>query len=681
MKMLSLLISTLFVSAFAGVQQTYYVSPAGSDNNSGTKESPFLSFAKAQYQVKSVNKNMTGDIVVYFRAGYYEVSKTIAFSSLDGGTNGYNVIYSAYPGEKASLTGGRVITGWSSMGNGIYKAPLGGPFARQLYVEGIRAVRARHPNISEPGLSFISEADTSGVAKVNIATDEIQGFESVLSSGKVMIVITKSFEQLHLHVSAVEGNGDRTWLTLPEVPWDRDRMYGNLFPGTNYYWVHPYYLQGPREFLDEEGEWSYDIAKNELYYKPRAGENMATAAAIFPRVTTLLNLQGTVDKPVCNIQFKGLRFEHCNWYDPEDQGIYYRGGAGFIDFGGFVSPAAIEVTYGQNIRLERNIFRHLGGQGLTFLKGVQNSSVVGNVFTDISGGGIFLNQNGKGFVPADERELCKNNTISNNYLNNVACENNSGWGMQMSQVPGIIISHNEFENLSDGAICLVTGQPDDTLKQRDVLIQYNRVHDVVKLFCDNGGIYVYGRSPNSRIFENYVYNIPRQPYGPAWNSGVYLDEQNTHEWTVENNVMENCPNLLGLNNPGEITLVNQQKYLGDISPLWTVIENGSLDEAAVKANSGIEPSYLDIKNLLFDEPNLQRPGIAFPIQIGKYAKAEEAVEVFDILGRKISQYTGSASTRNRGQIKFNPPAFATGIYFFREDRASQSVLKRAMTRN
>src|SRR5262245_40416098 len=93
-------------SAFAGVQATFYVSPSGSDGNPGTFAAPFATVAKARDVVRTINGNMTGDIIVNLRGGVYPLSGAIVFNEADSGTNGYNVIYQAYSGETPILEGG-----------------------------------------------------------------------------------------------------------------------------------------------------------------------------------------------------------------------------------------------------------------------------------------------------------------------------------------------------------------------------------------------------------------------------------------------------------------------------------------------------------------------------------------------------------------------------------------------
>src|SRR5690349_15025408 len=84
--------------AHAAIQATYYVSPNGSDSNTGTSiTSPFATLDHARQVVQSVNGSMTGDIVVYLLGGTYSFSNTVTFTPRDSGTNGHQIFYEAYP--------------------------------------------------------------------------------------------------------------------------------------------------------------------------------------------------------------------------------------------------------------------------------------------------------------------------------------------------------------------------------------------------------------------------------------------------------------------------------------------------------------------------------------------------------------------------------------------------------
>lgn len=64
----------------AATQTTYYVSPTGNDSNPGTEALPFRTIEKARDVIRTINSNMTGDIIVYLREGTYALNSTLQFN-------------------------------------------------------------------------------------------------------------------------------------------------------------------------------------------------------------------------------------------------------------------------------------------------------------------------------------------------------------------------------------------------------------------------------------------------------------------------------------------------------------------------------------------------------------------------------------------------------------------------
>jgi hypothetical protein len=133
-------------SVHAAVQATYYVSTSGNDSNNGTSiNTPFRTIAKARDTVRTINSNMSGDIIVYLRGGTYSLADTdtVHYTEADSGTNGHYVRYESYTGEEAIIEGGTTVTGWTQDTGGVWKASCSVDNFRQLYVNGQRAQRAR----------------------------------------------------------------------------------------------------------------------------------------------------------------------------------------------------------------------------------------------------------------------------------------------------------------------------------------------------------------------------------------------------------------------------------------------------------------------------------------------------------------------------------------------------------
>lgn len=165
--------SIIPIPSRAATQATYYVWPSGSDSNPGTLSQPFATIGKARDAIRTINSNMTGDIIVYLRGGTYTLADTFELNQSDSGTNGYNIIYQNYPGEKPVISGGAEIAGWSvyDSSNTIYKANVPSSFdTRQLYVNGLRAVRAKGGENLQNWTGYTSAGYTSNGYSSNTNT-------------------------------------------------------------------------------------------------------------------------------------------------------------------------------------------------------------------------------------------------------------------------------------------------------------------------------------------------------------------------------------------------------------------------------------------------------------------------------------------------------------------------------
>lgn len=155
---LCLLLSARVV--FAGTEATLYVSPSGSGADFSLAQPGNL--FDAQSYIRTLDTNMTGDIVVYLLGGTYQLTNSFQLqensTNHDSGTGGFNIIYENYPGQTPIISGGMVVTNWSLFDpvTNIWSAFVGtGVNSRQLYVNGLRAIRARGPGSIRPASSPI----------------------------------------------------------------------------------------------------------------------------------------------------------------------------------------------------------------------------------------------------------------------------------------------------------------------------------------------------------------------------------------------------------------------------------------------------------------------------------------------------------------------------------------------
>lgn len=132
-------------TAEAAAACTFYVSASGSDGNAGTSpDRPWATLERARDHIRQheLNKDMRADLRVCLRGGRHTRTATFNLTEADSGSNGFKVVYQAYPGETPIVDGGKAVTGWKRVADQPYfvaDVPESAGYAdyfRQLYVGG-----------------------------------------------------------------------------------------------------------------------------------------------------------------------------------------------------------------------------------------------------------------------------------------------------------------------------------------------------------------------------------------------------------------------------------------------------------------------------------------------------------------------------------------------------------------
>lgn len=509
------------------------------------------------------------------------MSATVVFDQGDSGANGFSVIYRAYPGEAPILTGAQRITGWTLVGSGIYKAPVGGLRFRQLFVNGTRAVRARTPNAG--GYATLRGWDSAG-HRIEIDRTDISQWYRL--NEVEMVILGAGVNQANLRVGSFTVSGSSAFV-VPLEP-ERTRIFSQEYPLKT---IRPYYFENAPEFLDAAGEWYLSTQTNEVFYQLRPGEDIATLEAVAPRLETLVRLQGALGQPVHHLQFHGTTFHGSTWLVPTNEG-YIGDQASIVytealpvdevtSYPGHRLPAAVHLQAADNIRFERNTFRQLGASALNLYMAANDNVIVGNVITDVSGSGISVDLNLEG-NPADPRKVSRRNVIKNNYIAGTGRDYYQTVGIMVGYGDSTVIEHNELLEMPYTGISVGWGWEDSPSVARDNLVRYNRVSGVLNLMDDGGGIYLLSRQPGTVVAENYVHDLIRPPASVAGIYGfaaLYLDN-GSNLITVRDNVVEDVD--------GETIRLNATGT-GN-----TLANNNGASQATI-SNAGLQPAYQDIR--------------------------------------------------------------------------------------
>ncbi|MFC8078471.1 discoidin domain-containing protein [Streptomyces sp. NPDC057307] len=587
-----------------------YVSPTGKDAGSGTAAHPFKTLEHARDYVRGAKKKVRGEVRVRLMSGTYQLSRTFSLTSGDSGSAGQRISYEAAPGARPVISGGKQIKGWTpaDASGQIYKARIGDLDTRQLYVNGEPQTRAR------------GAKNPSGFSKTSTGYTFTDSAISAYKQPKDLEVVSSwGWKLQRCGVESISG----TTMTMEQPCWTN----ANLQQGQEI--QTPTWLENARELLDTPGEWYVDRSRGEVYYMPKAGQNLSTATVTVPVVQDLVDLNGTRAKPVTDVSFEGITFSYSTWLAPSSSDGLIEGQAGFRMVGegnpNFNStrlnwkktPGAVNVSYGHDIGFEGNTFTHLGAVGLNLNTGTQGTDITGNVFRQIAATGIQIG--GVEVIdahPDDPRDITKDSMVDNNVVTKVADQYNGSLGILAGYTDHTVITHNKVYDLPYSGISVGWGwgltdaggdsnYPDDNLgvpvwdtptTSRDNLVTDNEISDIMKSQADGGAIYTLSANPGGTVSGNYIRGVPTHAYG-----AVYHDEGSRHWKNTGNAFCDVAYQWLLLNHGMDIdatgNFTTQPAFSTQFNSTNSKVSGnttvGACDQlpASVVNNAGLQPEY------------------------------------------------------------------------------------------
>jgi hypothetical protein len=593
-------VATLSAAA-APVQATYYASPDGSGSR-GTLTAP-CSLDGVRDLVRKINQRMNGDIVVYLRGGTYRLTAPFTLEENathhDSGTNGFNIIYQAYPGETPVLGGGLTITGWTlhDPAKNIYRAKVpAGVQSRQFYVNDRRAVRARGP--------LNPEGWTKTPTGFNVTDTTLQNWGN---PADIEVVSRSSWKHLRCGIASVQG----TEVTMKMPGWanaSKTPHPGNPWNGGGTQQINKVtWIENAYELLDQPGEWYLDCKAGYLYYSPLPDDDLPLVG-VLPVLETLLSVEGAgYEKRIHNLQFRGLTFKYATWLQPSGDEAYADNQAGVVWAGlppvSRKTPGGVSFQYASDIRFERNVVGHMGGAALDFGHGPQKNAIVGNCIYDISGNGIFLGEVDD-YKAATPQEWCDANTIQNNYITRVGAEYEDQVGIITGYTRNLLLDHNEIYDTPYSGISVGWGWSKLGYSHRNKITN-NQVHKYMRILGDGGGIYTLGNhgtaEEKTEWSGNYVHHS-----GHA--QGLYADEGSGF-MEIKNNVIHNVganwmniwtPSIHDISvhdNFADKTNIKNNGTRCVVADNDMTLKPGNLTDAAraIVQNAGLQPEYAAIR--------------------------------------------------------------------------------------
>ncbi len=345
-----------------------YVSPKGSDTNTGSFKSPLATFSAAQRMARSYAGKEA--VTVYFDDGTYYLQETLVFKPEDSGTVKYPIVYRAQNEGGAVLSGGlKLKLKWKRYRDGIFQAKTPkGMRIDQVFVNGLNRRMARYPNYDAGKKTEAYQ----GYAADAFSKERAAGWKNP-EGGYIHAMHSKRWGGYHYLITGKDADGEVTY----DGGWQNNRQLG----------MHEEYrmVENIFEELDAVGEWFHDEDSQTLYYKPEATTDLRKAIVEVVRLKQLVDFQGTMENPVKYISLQGFVATHTarTFMETKEPMVrsdwtIFRGGAFMLtgteqvqildcEFDQVGGNAIFVNTYNRHTLIKGCYIHHTGASGICFV--------------------------------------------------------------------------------------------------------------------------------------------------------------------------------------------------------------------------------------------------------------------------------------------------------------------------
>ena len=399
----------LFMTSYC-FAKTYYISAAGSDNNSG------LIKTKSWKTISKVNSTIfvAGDSIL-FKSG------DTFYGSLTPSING--LIYSSYGGTvKPIITGLTIISSWTSLGGNIWEAVVPGGLStlNMVIINGVLTPMGRFPNANTANGGY--NTYESFVNTSSITDDQLAGIPDFTNAD----VVIRKTDYATVRTTITSQAGNTLNFNIPEGV-SCTRGYG-------------YFIENSLATLDQNGEWFYDTttSKIKIYY--------TTTPPVIQVATQfyLVDMTGSITSlRKSDITFKGLSFRGCE-------------------------GAIMNITYCDNITID-NCTLSFAGLSAIEHRNLSNFKILNSIITDANMAGIHEINPGSG-----DGVIILNNTIRKiglfpgmisknpNYNEGVACT-----GIDIGS-PNLLIQQNVLDSIGYIGITLYKNRENQIIRKNSI---------------------------------------------------------------------------------------------------------------------------------------------------------------------------------------------------------------------
>ncbi len=490
-----------------------FVSSTGDDTMSGRSaapdggDGPVATVGRALKLAEEARRGESSlPVAIYLREGVYRVVKPLTIRETLSGTGDYPTILRSYPGERAVLSGGVVLDGFTRLTDRTVKRRLTREAGNNVLVCDLGALGIRNFGSINPVLGTRPELYHNGTLTrpARFPNDGWLLIESVPQTGEKMIYAgldrDKSAVPRGRHYGRFTYPGDRPsrWAPSGDIwvhgywTWDWadeylrvasiDTELREVTPGAPH---HRYgYTAGQRfafinvlEELDAPGEWYLDRARRLLYYWPI--EPIEPGAVVF----SVLSEPLITIKRAENVRIESLGFE---------------AGRG----------SALRIEGGAGSEVVGSRFRNFGGT-VVVVEGGESHRIVSCDIHDVGAAGVS--------VQGGDRRTLKpgGHVVENNHIYRFAQRIRTYQPAVQVGGVGNRVAHNVIHNAPHMGV---------NIDGNDHVIEFNEVFNIATETGDVGAFYM-GRDWTERgvVFRyNFIHDLAGP--GALGAMGIYLDD-------------------------------------------------------------------------------------------------------------------------------------------------------------
>jgi hypothetical protein len=478
--------------------------------------------------------NSAARIVVH--GGTHEVAEPLV---IDAALAGEGLDLEAAVATSPTISGGSVINGLREHDDDTWRVVIddvreGEWWFEELFVDATPRTRARHPNAD------YARVVTAGPDNRTSFTFDPMEIPLEIIDARSEVVFLHDWSTSRVRVAGVDSSNATIAVAHPIGCRAPHYAITNFEP-------HPrFFIEGSPALVDTPGEWALDRETGELVYLPMPGELLEDTRLIAPHAPALLRIVGTMDAPVLNVRIRGLRFAHVNWPIPpygyaEGQAAFYeRRDDPASDGTRHAVPAAIELSWARDCRVETCVIESVGGSGVWIGEGCRDCRIPDSTVREAGANGIMIGETaarsvqGKPWWQSASDQVASGNVVRHCHVERCGRRFFGAVGIwvglaQRTTIASCVVRDLPYTGISVGWRWDPTPTP-----CRESIVEANHIHSVMQTLSDGGGIYTLGRQPGTVLRGNVIHDIRRNA-GRAPSNGMFLD-QGTMDLVIEENV-------------------------------------------------------------------------------------------------------------------------------------------------